>query len=236
MLESYRNSPLYTVARADALERATFIRRTYTHLAGALLLFAALEYVLLQLPIAPEIISFMTRGSYGWLMVLGLFMVVSWVANAWAVSAKSLGLQYAGLALYVVAEAVVFLPLLYIAQAIAGPQVIGAAGVATLALFAGLTATVFITRKDFSFMGPILAVGGLVAMGVIVCSILFGFNLGTLFAGLMALFAGGAILYSTSNVLHQYRTDQYVAAALSLFAAVALLFWYILRIFLSRNN
>ncbi len=235
MLESYRNTPLYTVARADALERATFIRRTYAHLAGALLVFAALEYVLLQLPIAPEMISLMT-GGYGWLVVMGLFMVVSMVANTWAVSAKSLGLQYAGLALYVVAEAVIFLPLLYVAQRIAGPQVIGAAGVATLALFAGLTATVFITRKDFSFMGPVLAVAGMIAMGVIVCAILFGFNLGTLFAGAMALFAGGAILYSTSNVLLRYRTDQYVAASLSLFAAVALLFWYILRIFLSRNN
>jgi FtsH-binding integral membrane protein len=49
----------------------------------------------------------------------------------------------------------------------------------------------------------------------------------------MVLFAGAAILYSTSNVFLHYRTDQYVAASLSLFASIALLFWYILRILLS---
>jgi FtsH-binding integral membrane protein len=59
--------------------------------------------------------------------------------------------------------------------------------------------------------------------------------LGNIFAGAMALFASVAILYNTSNVLHHYRPDQHVAAALSLFSSVALLFWYILRIFMSRD-
>jgi len=36
-------------------------------------------------------------------------------------------------------------------------------------------------------------------------------------------------------VLHHYRTDQHVAAALALFAAVALMFWFIVRIFMSRD-
>jgi FtsH-binding integral membrane protein len=51
----------------------------------------------------------------------------------------------------------------------------------------------------------------------------------------MVAFAGGAILYDTSNILHRYNTNQHVAAALSLFASVALLFWYILRITSSRR-
>jgi FtsH-binding integral membrane protein len=51
----------------------------------------------------------------------------------------------------------------------------------------------------------------------------------------MVAFAGAAILYDTSNILHRYRTDQHVAASLSLFASVALLFWYILSIFSSRD-
>jgi len=89
------------------------------------------------------------------------------------------------------------------------------------------------TRIDFSFLGGALIVGSFVALGTIVASILFGFNLGTFFAGIMVLFAGAAILYSTSNVFLRYRTDQYVAASLSLFASIALLFWYILRILLS---
>jgi FtsH-binding integral membrane protein len=51
----------------------------------------------------------------------------------------------------------------------------------------------------------------------------------------MIVLASGYILYDTSNVLHRYRTDQHVAAALALFASVAILFWYVLRLFMSRR-
>jgi hypothetical protein len=237
MRDSSSQYPTFSVAQAADYERATFIRRTYMHLAGALLAFAFLESILLQMPAAKTLaMNMVSGGGMGWLLVLVLFMVVSWVANSWALSSTSLSLQYAGLGLYVVAEAVIFLPLLFVAQARGGADVIPAAGIATLALFGGLTATVFLTRKDFSFLGPILGVGFFVALGVIVCAVLFKFQLGPIFAGLMAVFAAGAILYSTSNVMRQYRSDQYVAAALSLFAAVALLFWYILQLFLSRED
>ena len=98
-----------------------------------------------------------------------------------------------------------------------------------------MTLTVFITRTDFSFLGPILAIGGFVALGLIISSAIFGFSLGSLFAFVMVAFAGSAILYQTSNILHQYNTRQHVAASLALFASVALLFWYILNIFSSRR-
>lgn len=78
-------------------------------------------------------------------------------------------------------------------------------------------------------------IGFFIAFGLIVVSVLFGFSLGTIFAGAMALLASGSILYTTSNILHHYRTDQSVSAALSLFASVALLFYYILMIFMSRD-
>jgi FtsH-binding integral membrane protein len=113
--------------------------------------------------------------------------------------------------------------------------VIVKAGVVTLGLFLGLTSVVFLTRRDFSFLGPILMVGGFVALGFIASGLIFGFSLGSVFAFVMVAFAGAAILYDTSNILHRYRTDQHVAASLSLFASVALLFWYILSIFSSRD-
>ena len=150
-----------------------------------------------------------------------------------AVSQTSQQMQYLGLALFVVAEAIVFLPLLYIATFYAGEGIIGTAGLMTLLLVGGITATVFITKKDFSFMGSILSIGGFVALGFIICSMVFGFSLGLLFASVMVVFAAGSVLYSTSNVMHQYRTDQHVAAALSLFASVALLFFYILQVLMS---
>jgi FtsH-binding integral membrane protein len=232
---SYDN-PFVTVADAEADDRATFIRRTYLHLGMALLSFVLLEAVLLQLPIAERLVVTMTSG-YGWLITLGLFMGVSWIADKWARSDASQGMQYLGLGLYVVAEAIIFLPLLFIAAFYSGdPALIPMAGIITGLLFAGLTATAFMTRTDFSFLKGILTIGGFVALGVIVCSIVFGFTLGLVFSAIMVLFAAGSILYTTSNIIHHYRTDQYVAASLALFAGVMLLLWYVLRILMSARK
>ena len=217
------------VEYAGASVRAEFIRRTYHHLAWAVLSFIGVEALWLQWPGAPGLVRTMLRG-YSWLVVLAAFMGVSWLAEKWARSGASPQMQYAGLALYVVAEAVIFLPLLYVAAYFSAPNVIPTAGIVTALLFGGLTYIAFTTQKDFSFLGGVLSLGGFVALGVIVASLLFGFNLGVLFAGLMVAYAGAAILYNTSNIMHHYGPEQHVAAALALFASVALLFWYVLRI------
>lgn len=221
-------------ADAPAAARIDFIRKTYLHLGLAVLAFAGLEAALLNSELGENILRAMLRGS--WLVVLVAFMVVGWVADRWARSAKSVGMQYLGLGLYVVAEAIVFLPLLYIAAHYADDSnIIGKAGVYTAIIFGGLTGVVFLTKKDFSWMRQILFVAGLAALGVLVASLLFGFNLGTLYSGVMVALAAGYILYYTSNVLHHYPIGSHVAAALALFAAVALLFWYIVTILLDRR-
>lgn len=224
----------YSVADAEPDVRAAFIRKTYLHLAGAILAFVVLEFLLLNSPIAKPLVSIMFSGRLAWLVVLGAFMGVSMLANWWANSQTSSGMQYLGLGLYVAAEAVIFLPLLFLAN-LYFPGAILSAGFLTLLLFVTLTATVFITRKDFSFLGPILMIAGFVALGVIVLSLVIGFNMGIIFSAVMVLFAAGTILYNTSNVLHRFNPNQHVAASLSLFASVALLFWYILQLFMSRR-
>lgn len=233
-MEDYTQTynPAAVAAPAD---RATFIRRTYAHVAVALGLFAFLEAALIRAGFGEAMINMLAGSNYSWLLVMVAFMAVSWVADRWAQSDTSQGMQYVGLGLYIVAEAVIFLPLITIAS-IWQPGVLVQAGVITLALVAALTAVAFITKKDFSFLGPILMIGGFVAIGVIVCSILFGFNLGTVFSSIMILFAGGSVLYSTSNIMHRYRVDQHVAASLSLFASIALLFWYVLRLLMSLSR
>src|SRR5207247_6098913 len=102
--------------------------------------------------------------------------------------------------------------------------------------FGGLTLIAFWTRKDFSFLGGLLRFIGICAAVGIVASIFCGFTLGTWFSVAMIAFAGGAILYNTSNILHHYPEDRYVAASLELFAAVALLFWYVIRLFMSSRD
>jgi FtsH-binding integral membrane protein len=178
----------------------------------------------------------MLGGKFSWLIVLGAFMAVSWVANAWAMNSTSSAMQHAGLGLYVVAMSVILIPLLCLAQLAPGDaSLIVSAATATGGLFAMLTAAVFFTRKDFSFLRSFLAFGTLAALGFIVTAILFGFALGPIFMYVMIALMCGYILYDTSNVLHHYRIGQHVAASLALFASVVLLFWYILQLFLSRE-
>lgn len=221
--------------RAPAQDRAQFIVRTYTHLFGAIAALCVIELGLMMTPLPDAMMQMLAGSQYSWLLVLGAFMGVSWIANSWAQSETSLATQYLGLGVYVVAQALILLPVLYMAANYGGASVIPTAGIATACIFTGLTVTVFITRANFNFLGPFLGIAGMAAMGFIVVSILFGFSLGNLFTVAMIGFAGAFILYDTSKVMREYRTTQYVAAALALFASVALLFWYILQFFMGRD-
>jgi FtsH-binding integral membrane protein len=228
---------------APAGARRTFIQKTYVHLAAAIYAFVALEWLLFSAGFDQWFLTTLGNTPYAWLLVLGAFMVVSWVANSWALSATSPAKQYAGLFLYVLVQAVLFVPLIAVSLnatvTIDGAGAVGvlpAAAVTTLAVFGGLTAVALLTKKDFSFLGGILGIAMFGAMALIVLSILFGLSLGIWFVWAMVIAACGYILYYTSNVLHHYRTDQYVAAALALFASVALLFWYVLQLFLAHRD
>ena len=225
-------------AYAQESERTAFIRRTYAHLAAAVAMFIAIETLIFSVTPAATLnqITGLMFGGIGWLFILGGFMFISWIANAWAANPGSQGKQYAGLMLYVCAQAVLFVPLLWIAKQV-DAQIIPAAGALTGIVFLGLTAMVFLTRADFSWLGRYLWLAGMVGLGLIVCAIVFNLNIfGLGVIGLFILLAAGYILYDTSNVLHHYNTNQHVAAALALFASVALLFWYILQFVLSMQS
>jgi uncharacterized protein len=224
--------PPAVVSELDVDSRGKFVSRTYAHLLGAVCGFILIETALFKTGLADRIAQ--TLLGVSWLAVLGGFMVVSWLASRTAHLAKSKTAQYAALAAYVVAESLLFVPMLWIANNLA-PGVITSAAAVTFVAFAALTALVFLTGKDFSFLRSLLFWGGIVAMVLIFGGVLFGFRLGTYFSVAMVGFAGAAILYDTSNVLHHYQEDRYVAAALELFASVALMLWYVLRLFMSRR-
>jgi FtsH-binding integral membrane protein len=246
MSQGYEYYHPSVAAESPAAARATFIRRTYAHLAAAIVAFAFLETLLvnwfenwIQQPGNGQRAAQLLGSPVSWLLIFGGFLVVSWVAQTWAQSSASRGLQYLGLSLYVVCEAIIFLPILFIADsapAFAGQHLIANAGIMTLTIFAGLTLGVFITGRDFSFLGPILSMISFGAIGLIVAAMLFGFTLGLIFSFAIVALMCGYILYYTSAVLYHYRTDQYVAASLALFASIATLFWYILRILMEMNR
>src|SRR3954462_9545805 len=222
--------------------RKAFIRKTYAHLTAAIYGLVLIEFLYFKTLPLDNWVPRLFAERWGWMALFGGYMLISWIAQSWATSGASLGKQYAGLATYVFAFSVVLCPLLWIANQFAFKMgggtysPITVAAIATLAVFGVLTAIVFISRKDFSFLGPILGISSLFIFGAIVLGAFGLLNLGTGFCMLLVVFASGAILYDTSNVLHKYRTEQYLAAALALFASVGILFWYILQIVMSLSN
>ena len=223
------------LSQATDVERVAFYKKTYTHVAGGVLAFIVFEYFLLQSASIVEFAISMFQG-YRMLILLGLFMLVTNYAESTVIKAASRNVQYMGYALYIFAEAFIFVPLIYIAVSITESfEVLNQAAIVTLSLFTGISAIVFVTKKDFSFLRAGLTAGFFIAIGLIVAGILFGFNLGLWFSVGMCVLAAGSILYQTSNMIHKYGTEDYVPAALGLFASLMLLFWYVIQIFLSRD-
>jgi len=213
--------------------RAQFITRTYTHVVGGILGFILVELGLFESGLADQIASFML--GINWFWFLGAFMLVGWFATRTAQTSSSLGMQYFSYAAYVVAEALIFVPLLYIANAKA-PGAIDSATLITALGAGGLMVVAHRTRKDFSFLRAILMWGGVVAILAMIGGAIFGFQLGTWFSVAMIGFAGAAVLYDTSNIILNYPEDRYVSAAMQLFASIALMFWYVLRLLMGSRN
>jgi len=227
--------PKVFVAQVSEADRIAFYKKTYTHVAGGVLLFVLFEYLFLQSAAIVEFALSMTQG-YKWLLLLGGFMLITNYAESTALKTSDKNLQYLAYSGYIFAEAFIFIPLIYIAIAYTNNfDVIKQAGVVTLSLFVGISSIVFITKKDFSFIRAGLSVGFFIAIGLIIAGALFGFNLGLWFSVGMCVLAAGSILYQTSNLVHKFSTDDYIPAALGLFASLMLLFWYVLQIFMSRD-
>lgn len=225
-------------AHAGVDARASFIVKTYAHLIGAVIAFVGIETAVFALGIDQiflrTVYTTVPNERIVWGIVMVLFIGSGYVAQFLARQDNPM-LAYAGLGIEIASWSVVFIWPLTIAVHYSSADVLPTAAITTLLVFAGLTAVVFLTRKDFSFMKGILGVASMGALAIIVCSLIFGFQLGIIFCGAMVILAGGYTLYYTSNVLHHYRPDQHVAAALALFSALALLFWYILQIFMRRR-
>ncbi len=223
-----------TIADTAVDEQTTFLRKTYLHLLGAVLAFIGLLVMWFKTGLASDVVMTMFSGTWSWVIVMGAFLLVSYLANRWANSATSLTMQYAGLGLYVFAESIIFLPILYIINRFFPPEqaqnIITTSALATLTLFGALTATILFTRADVTFMGKFLWFGGISLFGIALIAAFMGTGLGVWFPILGALLMCGYILYETSAMLHIMRPGQHVAAALMLFSSLATLFYYILRI------
>lgn len=219
------------VATLDETERGEFVVRVYQHLLAAVVAFVAFEALLINLGAAEALYDFLSGSGAAWLLILGGFMVVSWLATNAAHDILNPSRQYAGLFGLAAAESVIFAPFLYYFFDVRDDGgTVGAAGAITAIGFAGLTAVALTTRRDLSFLRPLVMWGFVCALVLIVAAVLFGLELGVWFSLAMIALAGASILYKTQQILREYPSEAYVGAAVQLFASVMLLFWYVLRL------
>lgn len=241
------------VATLGVSDRVAFLRRTYGLLGVALIAFAVLTAGMMRYATEASFrfSAWAFNGQLNWLLVFGLFMLVGYIGQRLAMSQTSRGLQLLGLGIFVAAESLLLQPLLWVlifrfgnrAMLHSGVLLSGQAGailmqavVVTLTIFIGLTLTVFLTKKDFSFLRGILSIGAFAVLGVILASMLFGFSLGAFFCGAVILLMAGYILYQTSLVMSSFPPTGHVAAALMLFSTIATLFWYVLQLLMQLNS
>lgn len=228
--------PVQPVATLDAEARSAFLVKVYQHLLGAVVAFVLFEALLFATGAAEGLYDLIAGSGPTWLLILGGFMVVNWLATTAAHDLWNPARQYAGLFGLAAAEAVIFAPFLYLVFNVegGGSVTVASAAVVTAIGFAGLTAVGLVTRTDLSFIRPMLLWGGVVAIVLILAAVLFGLELGVWFSVAMIALAGGSILYQTQTILRTYPEEAYVGASVQLFASVMLLFWYVLRLFSRR--
>ena len=234
-----------SAARAPVNARVAFIQRTYMHLAGSVAALVGIEAVLLQALKTDggrEFLGAWFGNPISLLFILGFFIVGGFLARYLARADQPPVVKYLGLAMYTVIEAIFLLPILYVATTKYGMGIVNQAAVLTLVTFGGLTLTVFITKKDFSFLGYGLMLAGWLLFGIIIVAIVMplmggpSIGLGMWFSFLVIALAAGYILYDTSNILHHYGTDEHVGASLELLADVVLMFYYILRVLMASRD
>ena len=246
-MANYLEDGYYREAAADAPEnaRVAFIRRTYLHLVGSVALLCGIEALLLQALKTDGGRAFLGQwfgNPVSLLVILGLFIAGGFLARVLARAEMPPVVKYLGLFMYICLEAIFLLPILYVATTRFGMGIVNQAAVLTLITFGGLSLTVFLTKKDFSFLGYGLMLASWLLLGLIVVAIVMpllggpSVNLGMWFSFLVIALAAGYILYDTSNILHHYRTDEHVAASLELLADVVLLFYHILRVLMLTRD
>src|SRR5687767_6415203 len=190
-----------SVASLDEGARAAFVVKVYQHLGAAVVAFLAFETLLFNLGGAEAIYDFVSGWSGAWLLILGAFMVVNWMATNAAHDLLDPSRQYAGLFGMAGAQALIFAPFLHYIFEIQGDgaTTVGVAAAITVVGFAGLTVVAMTTSRDLSFLRPLLLWGGVSALLLIVAAVLFGFELGVWFSVGMIAVAGASILYQTQT-------------------------------------
>jgi FtsH-binding integral membrane protein len=183
-------------AQASETDRAAFVGLVYQHIAAAVAAFVAFEGIFFATGVADAMRDFFFSGGGGarWLLLMGGVMVVQWFSANAAADMVNPSRQYVGLFGSAFAQALIFAPFLsYVFQQSDGGATVAQAAIITAIGFAMLTAIGLFTRKDLSFLRPLVMWGFGVALLAIIAAVLFGFALGTWFSVAMIGLSGDSL-------------------------------------------
>lgn len=218
--------------------RMAFVRRTYAHLLGELAAVGLVTYLALRTPALSDLAW--TLMASRWYVYVLCFFGVSLVTRAMLAGQRSIGIQYTAAAIWVFFLGLLVTPLAMVAQRVTGSYaILGQGAILTGCVFTGITAYVFFTKKDFSFLGGALWMISWIAFGLgIILSIFGGFGDKTalLYSCGMVLLLGGWVLYDTSKVLHHRHVNEHVAASVDLLVDFVYMFIYIVSILLRSRR
>ncbi len=224
------------VAQAELGVRKAFIRKVYSLFSLALVLFTfsayfTAEWFIGKVEAGVTDTIFHKLGGIGSLVLwIGMFFVFTRLAaSRWPLNLIALGV-------YAVLVGGWFGPMLGMVAATVGSGPLLQAGALTAIVFGGLTSYVFISKKDFSFLGGMLMTGAWLLIGIALLSmfgVMNGIGIGYSIAWVVLL--AGFMLYDTSNILHRYPANMAASAALAIFLDVVIMFMHLVRIFAGRD-
>jgi FtsH-binding integral membrane protein len=216
-------------------ERMGFIRRTYLHLLGEIGAVGLVTWITLQTPALSRIAVGLLSNM---LFYFAAFFGVALVSRKLMAGERSAATQYVGAGLWVVLLGLLVAPLAMIVHAKTGSyDILGRGFLLTGCVFGGLSAYVFTTKKDFSFLGGALSMASLLLLGVAVISVFLGWGGGSpVWSILWVVLLGGWVLYDTSQVLHHRRVGQHVAASVDLLVDFVYLFIHIVLLLMRSRD
>lgn len=217
-----------TAAQASLTERMSFIRKVYA------LFFAATLFAIGGVGLGFAFPPFMLFAvQHPWMM---LIIMLGGIFGAQAVRHVP-GVNLAALFGFTTLTGVMISPLIYFVSR-NNPASLLQAGLLTLGIFGGLTAYVLISKRDFSFLRGLVVTGLIVVIlaGLLNVLVVGSSALAFAVSATTLLLFAGFVLYDTSNIIRHYPTNEYVAAALSLYLDAFNIFLALLRLLNSSRR
>ncbi|MEC8025116.1 MAG: Bax inhibitor-1/YccA family protein [Myxococcota bacterium] len=221
------------VSQLSRTQQMSFLQRVYMWMAGGLVLAGVGSALSIQTGVAEAMLR---SGMMGHLLILGLWWGVAYYAQKVQFQPTVNTIAFA---VYSLLTGLVMSDLILIALII-GAQTQGSAGHYIYQAF-GLTAVAFgglsyyatKTDRDFSFMGGIITVGIIAAIGLSLMNFFIESSvLGMAISFGVVLLMAGSILWNTQRILQTSPPNGHIGAALVLFTDFAVMFMHILSLLL----